>query len=84
MGTERRTTTAARDSIGNFKSETTEAELIDLGIYVQEYELYLAKQLSDILPILKSMPRVASSQGLSLGSDGEDGEKESVPTLAAA
>jgi hypothetical protein len=43
------------------RSETTDSQLFDLGIYVQDYELHIAKQLSEILPVLKSMPRIASS-----------------------
>jgi hypothetical protein len=32
-------------------------ELYELGIYVQDYGLYMSKQIGDILPLLKSLPR---------------------------
>jgi hypothetical protein len=77
----------SKDSIGNLRNESTEAELVELGIYVQEYELYIAKQMGEIIPILRSMPRIASSLGHELedpSQTAENGEAELVPTLAAA
>ena len=68
----------ARSSVGMLKNETTEAQLLDLGIYVQDYELHTAKQLGDIIPILKSMPRIASY--LYRG----DSDSEAMPVLAAS
>jgi hypothetical protein len=59
------------------RNETTDAQLFDLGIYVQDYELHTAKQLGEILPVLKSMPRIASY--LCKG----DSVEEADPVLAA-
>jgi hypothetical protein len=60
------------------RNETTDAQLFDLGIYVQDYELHTAKQLGGILPILKSMPRIASSFYYG------PAESEPMPVLAAS
>jgi len=40
----------------NEGESTAHTELLELGIFVHNYELYIAKQINDILPTLKSMP----------------------------
>jgi hypothetical protein len=71
---------ANKSSVGLSKNESTDAQLLDLGIYVQDYEMHIAKQLSEILPILKSMPRIAST----LFEAGSPEKDQPTPVLAAS
>jgi len=34
-------------------------ELYELGIYVQDYGLYISKQIGDILPLVQAIPRLS-------------------------
>lgn len=34
-------------------------ELYELGIYVQDYELFISKQINDVLPLIESIPRLS-------------------------
>jgi len=38
--------------------------LKELGVYVQDYESYTAKQLDDILWAIKAMPRVGKKRSI--------------------
>ena len=49
------------------KTSAVDDELFALGIFVHDYALYTTAQLNQILPILRSMPR------LSIRSEGEGG-----------
>jgi hypothetical protein len=39
------------------RKQVTDTELYELGIYVQDYEMFISKQISEILPLVNSIPR---------------------------
>ena len=47
---------SSTEKMTNEGESTAHTELLELGIFVHNYELYIAKQINDILPTLKSMP----------------------------
>jgi hypothetical protein len=52
------------------RKEILHNELLELGIYVQDYDLFISKQIGDMLPVIKSLPRLSASdsQRISLAS----------------
>jgi hypothetical protein len=49
-----------KKSIAELRKEIIDNELYEFEIYVQDYALYISKQISDVLPLIRAIPRLSS------------------------
>lgn len=49
-----------KKSFAELRKEITDNELYEFEIYVQDYALFMSKQLSEVLPLIRGIPRLST------------------------